>query len=91
MGGRNFQRQKRGILSVIIYREPPPPCSVTVFGNHKGIIVARGRPTPSGVGERDWGVLPVSENFSALLRASPPNHTRKGEKEMKRSREVTCF
>ena len=70
MGERNLQRQKGGILSVIIYREPPPPCSVTVFGNHEGIIIARGTPTPSGVGERDFGVFPVSESLSALLRAS---------------------
>ena len=29
VGGRNLQGQKGGILSVIIYREPPLPRSVT--------------------------------------------------------------
>ena len=29
-GGRDLQRQKGGILSVIIYREQPPTCSVTL-------------------------------------------------------------
>ena len=28
-GGEDLQRQKEGILYVIIYREPPPTCSVT--------------------------------------------------------------
>ena len=51
MGGRNLQRQKGGILSVIIYREPPPPsCSVTrpFHGERNQGIESRGLPRAGG-------------------------------------------
>ena len=39
-GGRNLQRQKGGILSVIIYREPPPAllCNTTPVDGEKTVL-----------------------------------------------------
>ena len=92
-GGGNLQREKGGMLSVIIYREPPPACSVTVLAPNVGLIVARGRPTPQ-VWERRLRSSPrlreslcTPEGVGRLI--TPGKVKRKGNGE--RSRDVKWF